>query len=286
MRGTPRRTPPGKKASDMHRPPFLPALVLLILLSGCVTTGMTTVGPIPVPKLEQRITSVEYYRKTYNVDLLSKQHDMRKEISNAFQAAYDLGSKIKVNGRAITVTPQTNFMYKSQSIGTNDYTISCTQIAKPEKQKDEEYCWAACVQCLIGSRDGRYIDQETIVARYKSKTDDAGKAGSVADMLRSMGFVNTTLTEAGAMHLVQTLGNNQPVMLGITNQQTGVGHAVLVVGARYSFVNPLLPFLPPSGGVAFSELTIIDPADAEMKTLDMAEYSDRVGFLLSVYTNG
>lgn len=270
----------------MYRPPLLPVLVLFIFLNGCVTTGMTTVGPIPVPTLEQRITSVEYYRKTFGVDLLSMEHNMRKEISNTFKAAYDPLIKIKQNGKVITATPQTNFMYKSQRIGTNDYTISCTEIATPEKQKGEEYCWAACVQCLIGSRDGRYIDQETIVARYKSKTDDAGKAGSVADMLRSMGFMNTTLTEAGALHLVRTLGNNQPVMLGITNQQTGVGHAVLVVGARYSFVNFLVPYLEPAVGVAFSELTIIDPADAEVKTLDMAEYADRVGFLLSVYTNG
>lgn len=270
----------------MYRPPLLPVLVLFIFLSGCVSTGMTTVGPIPVPDLDQRITSVEYYRKTFNVDLLSKQHDMGEEISNAVKAASYLSGKIKIKDRAIPPAPQINFMYKSQRIGTNDYTISCTQIAKPEKQKGEEYCWAACVQCLIGSRDGRYIEQETIVARYKSKTDDAGKAGSVADMLRSMGFMNTKLSEAGALHLVRTLGNNQPVMLGITNQQTGVGHAVLVVGARYSFVNPLLPFLKPAVGVAFSELTIIDPADAEVKTLDMAEYADRVGFLLSVYTNG
>lgn len=283
-----RRTARKNEGFDMR---VVAYIVLLISMSGCVTGGYGTVDliPIPVPAYDESICSVEYYKQKYNYDCQAKQHSMSEEISIA-QGAADLGnkltSKISIMGVTPRMQPDIRLYTKSKKIAKNDYVIMCDDLAEMQKQIADFGCWAACSQYLINKKFGVSVDQAAILEKIKPgvQLDSIGIAGNVVEVVRTMGFGGLKYTKGGSLHLLRALASNNPVMIGLLpDKNNQYPHAVVIVGARYSFASTAEPSCLQCSRVAFTEFLVLDPSDGSSRPVPAMEYDDRIYFVLSYF---
>lgn len=124
-----------------------------IIICSCLACGcsgaLSTEALVPVPWFDLAVQSVDCYNKRYKIDLQSMQHDMQEEIASENRVANNPLIKININGKQVKAKPKTAYMTRSKQIGPNDYLLTCGRFAKLDRQKGEEYCWAACVSVFI-----------------------------------------------------------------------------------------------------------------------------------------
>lgn len=88
---------------------------------------------------------------------------------------------------------------------------------------------------MILTKYKKNISQEDIVKSIKgNKNED--EAASVQEISHALGYSGITITNKGAIHLLTALSYNDPVMIATKKDDKKIGHASLIVGARYSFV--------------------------------------------------
>jgi hypothetical protein len=160
------------------------------------------------------------------------------------------------------------------SIGTNQFDVSCDKInGVVVKQREQTWCWAACVEMLSRYR-GIPADQAEIVERIKKQapSDDQDQSASQVEIWLAMNpemqneydqraaawnkpgqisigihsIMNSknvaTLAEAVSPDVViEELSSGNPVLLGLRGDQWGAGHIVLAYGATYSRLDPNEP---------------------------------------------
>lgn len=240
--------------------------------------------PIPTPNLDDPIHSVAYYKNNYNVDLLSKNHEMQEEISHSHKVT-DFVNKhfyFTLDGKPVK-SPYNDAHYRnSKKIGSNEYQVSATQLKPMEKQLRKDYCWAASINYFLSREYGRSLSQQTIVdAIKKGLSTDDDKSASVMEMLSVLGLGGLRYTPNGSQHLIEALGRNHIAIIGLKDSTSAIGHAVVVVGAKYSFVNNLIPYAKPQYHVAYSELTILDPFEGKMLVKRAEEIESNIEFVLT-----
>jgi hypothetical protein len=266
-------------------------IFLVVFMSGCVTGGYGTADfvPIPVPAYDESIRSAEYYKQTYNYDCLAANHSMSDEIRTANDAAR-LGnkvvSKISIMGVTPKFTPDVRLYTKSKKIGDNEYVITCDGLVKMQKQIAPYACWAACSQYIIDKKFGVSVDQARILEKIKPGIDVGSPeiAANVVDIVRTMGFSGLKYTKGGSLHLLRALASNNPVIIGLLpGKDNPLPHAVVVVGARYSFARTAEPSCMQCSQAAFLEFFILDPSDGELHEVPAAEYDGRIYSVLSYF---
>lgn len=273
------------------------SLILLIAsltfaLVGCVngvTPGVATFSgpPIPLPYADRPIHSVDYYNAKYKVNLASMNHNINEEIQREYDAVALVNKivKVRVGSQQITAKPRLNYINKSKKIGKNEYIIECTNFPPIQAQEKTELCWASCVQYLAYVGYNVKLSQQAIAAETnKNNGRGINSPGTIMDMMTSLGLSGLWLTSNGSFQIVDTLSENLPLMIGKKPEREGEsGHAVVVVGAKYSFVNSTFPSLPPARGIAFSEFAVLDPSDGKLHMVPAAELEDKIDFVLSFY---
>lgn len=269
----------------------LVALFFVLFLAGCVTGGYSTsdILPIAVPAYDESIRSVQYYEKENGYNCLEKKHHMQSEIDSARNAADLLNkftSKIVIMGKTPHVNPDLRLYTKSKKLKENDYYIGCDCIPNIEVQVAEYGCWASCSQYLINQRFRKSILQSDIIAKIKPGVDfkSVGIAGDVIEIVRTLGFMGMKYTKGGSLHLLKAIAGNNPVMIGLLpDEKNSEPHAVVIIGARYSFAATAEPRCFQCGSVAFSEFVVLDPYDGSKKIVPASEYDGRIYFVLSYF---
>lgn len=263
-------------------------LLMFTHLLGC-SAGMnagvsfTDLLPVPGPRVDIPIRSVGYYKAQHGVDLLGKEHDMQAEIQSS-RASTDLVNRmfhVSVNGTQVKAPYNDRHLANSRKLGPNDYVVAATNVGSIEKQIGTDLCWAASLQYFLQREYSVTVSQQRIVDQMKKGRPQADMSASAMELVTALGFTGLTVSTSGAHQLIEALGRDHVAILGVRNPKDDVGHAVVVVAARYSFVSTLSPLLPAGGGVAFSELTYLDPAEGKLVTAAADEFDERVGFVLT-----
>lgn len=263
---------PVKKNRMIHK--VLLALLVIPTLYGCATgfnvgVSFTDIVPIPVPQLDTSLRSVAYYKNEYSVDLLRMNHNMSEEI-RASREATDQANKLirfKVNGQDVKSPYNDKHLYSSKKIGPNDYLVTTSKIMPIDRQIGDDYCWAASIKYFLSREFNVTVSQRRIVDAIKKDQPSGEQAASVMEIMKSLGFARLKLTPGGSQQLIGSLGRDHVAIMGIKNKNRSVGHVVIVVAARYSFVNYYHPALPPTGNIAISEIAYLDPADGKLITM-------------------
>ncbi|HCR12933.1 MAG TPA: hypothetical protein DIU49_06520 [Desulfovibrio sp.] len=267
-------------------------LISAFCLSSCVTSGVHVMGgllPMPKPQLDDPFHSTTYYNNKYNVNIQSAKHSMQKEREQAVDVANactKMASMIKINGSSGTCKPHTKILDRAKKIGDNDYVIACSKVPVGEKQKDEGYCWAACSQFLIAANFHVRVEQEAIVTKIKKGSPKGvnEQAGSVMDAMTALGFGGVTYMPNGSEIILVTLADGQPVMIGLAGTGDEPGHAVVIVGARFSFPKAAIPHCGTCSQFSFTELEIYDPWTGITTIRPAEEIENKLDFILTYDT--
>ena len=207
--------------------------------------------PVFLPDIDLPIRSINYYKEHHSNNLLSINHNTDHPFKN------------------------------SKKVGKNDYLIICSKIWSIEKQLEEDYCWAACIQYLILAKHNVKIDQNEIAIEIK-KRKSADMSASLLDIMRGFNFTTLKLTKNGTLHVMETLEKNQPVMLGLKGNSNEVGHVIIIVGARYSYVPGIHIIYSPETDIVFNEFGILDPGrDSKPITIPAKDIENNISFILS-----
>lgn len=258
------------------------AVFYVLLISACAGFQLGKGGLGPSADFPFR--SVDYYNNHYNVDLLEMNHYMDREIQLVIRAnanANKFVSHIAILGESVRNQPEYLHLQRSIKLGPNQYYIGLENYPPIEKQIDNHSCWAACIQYLIYHTYNKKIDQESIIKEIKEREVEIEPGASVVEMMKALGYIATRLTPAGSRHIIEILGRGYPLIIGSHSDPSGKGHAEVVVGAKYSFVNPYIPSLAPQEAIAFSEITVLDPWDGEIHVRTAREYDGKIDFVLS-----
>lgn len=243
---------------------FISALLAIFSILGC-SQGVTYLNffgtPVPDYAPDRVFKSVDYFNKK-GIDLIVKKHDMQDSINAEIRAvtkANEIRNKMLVGSG--TLKPNLTHLRNSKKIGPNYYRLEVSNISPIEKQVGDDYCWAACLQYFLLKEFQVIATQEHIIGVTNKLKKTNGRPATAFELLKGLGYAGFKLTEKGATHIIETLGRDHIIMLGIKNPSNEVGHAVILVAATFAFVNDLLPNSDPTGlGIAFDNLVILDPA--------------------------
>jgi len=273
---------------------FFLILLLCINLCGCLSyknfpSSLAFDGFFPVTRFYiSPIRSVEYYKNKYSINVYEKYHSMKDEkISKkrAKKVSYKINKSISYGGKIDkdldSRINSTKYLSKSNRIKNNDYILILDKIHYIEKQIDDDSCWAACVKYLLYFEKNKNISQKDII-NYLKKNKQSTLDANVFEILRGLAIKDVWMGASDAKHIMVSLGEGHPVMMGIINNR-GLGHAVIVVGVRFSFIDPLFPYFNAQSGFAFEAFEILDPADGDLHIVKASEYEDHIGFIMSFF---
>lgn len=267
------------------------SLITTLFLFGCIQGGVNfhTLLGIPTPVADQPIVSVENVKQNQNFNPLESQHSMQEELVNYERAraqCQKIYDRIKIGGASPQCPDFLRLVFtSSQRIKSNDYIIGCSKVFPMEVQKNNYYCWAAASQYLIMSKFNSKIPQKTIVEKAKKEIPkvDRDCAADIIDIVSALGFRGLTWTPSGSWQLLSTLAQDQPVMIGLNGDGVNEGHAVVVLSARYSFVDSATPGCLFCGKFAFSKFQIYDPADGKIHEVPASQLDGKISFVMSYF---
>lgn len=264
--------------------------IISILLSSCcagLVPGIDFASrlPVPVPTVNEPFRSVTYYKIHHGVDLLQKNHDMDKEIYQSRQSTDFANNiiRISINGKRIIAPYNVRHFLNSKKIGSNEYALMCNNIRPIEKQIGQDYCWAAVIKYFLFREYGINASQNEIVLLVKSKMQPDNPRAGIEEIMNALGYHGLAIIPegVGADYLIEALGRNHVAILGIKNKDDDYGHLVVAVAAKYSFVDSCFPSWSPSGGIAFTEITYLDPENGKTVTMPADQLENKLVFLVT-----
>ena len=260
------------------------------------------------PRKIEPIHSVEYYETKDGVDLSKFNHDIRKEYTARDRLNRDTARNAKTILNQITVGNRKlgadvsdknlkyrlKFLLAAKKNGPNDYYVGCRKACSIEKQEGDNLCWAACIQSVIYYIHNKKVKQSDLAKFMFKNGKDYDYPASASEILSAFGFTDSLISINGGDHLLDSLAYDYPVLLGVTEPNQEFGHFVLVIGARFSFVEDRPINIPWVGGgipiksgyemcdVAFREFVVLDPGDGLKKTLYVHDIENRITTVMSV----
>ncbi|WP_159064971.1 papain-like cysteine protease family protein [Thaumasiovibrio subtropicus] len=153
------------------------------------------------------------------------------------------------------------------------------------RQRQANWCWAASVQMVLNYH-GLYVAQEQVVQRiYGTQIDRPANPKQIVHALSGWAPDNrgryssihaNPYTYSGSQ-IVQDLANRWPLIVGLSNPNGGIGHAVVLTGVYYSvdnFNNPI-----------FRRVVIRDPWPGSPSKQEMSwnEFQSRLMFMTHIY---
>lgn len=155
------------------------------------------------------------------------------------------------------------------------------------RQRQANWCWAASVQMVLNYH-GLFVSQEQVVQRIYGLQIDrpAGPdqilfalSGWAPDNRGRFSSIHATPYTVSGAQIVQDLANRWPLIVGLSNPNGGVGHAVVVSAVYYT--------VDPANNPIFQGVVIRDPwpESPSRQELTWAEFQSRLMFMAHVYVN-
>ena len=112
--------------------------------------------------------------------------------------------------------------------------------AVKDRQKQENWCWAACIQTVLNYH-GLNVSQEQIVDRSYGRLVDA--PGGPYEMMRSLNgviqtgddykLVTAEFNSTNANEIRDHMANDEPMIVGLKQPGSRIGHAFVLSGIYY-----------------------------------------------------
>lgn len=160
-------------------------------------------------------------------------------------------------------------------IDLNDFEVELNEFPSSEPQPpDAQVCWAYSASQVLLYSGVEDVTPDLLIEQLRRRRGgtsiERGDAGTVIDIMKPLmssgAFV--AIQTPNAAHLANDLLADSPVILALRPEvKGGIGHAVALVGMRFSFYgNGVLPY----------SVSIYDPLTGDIEYLDADEIFPRI----------
>ncbi len=177
--------------------------------------------------------------------------------------------------------------YTYVGVPTSDFN----EVATFGKQRSMNWCWAACIQMILNYYNIP-VSQEQIVKRTLGKLADKPadpnmmfKAlnGWEVDIYGNKILVNSNFYSTSTKEITAFLLKEKPLIVGLTQSGTNIGHAYVLIGMYYQSVKDNkgeTNYFPHS-------VLLIDPFPGNPNITDMSwsDFTSRLMVSYKVWTN-
>lgn len=159
------------------------------------------------------------------------------------------------------------------------------------KQRNMNWCWAACIQMIL-NYNAIPVLQEEIVNRTLGDLLDVPadpnmmfKAlnGWEVDVYGNNVLVNSNFYSTDLNEITTFLGTNKPLIVGLSQPQSKIGHAYVLIGIFYETV------FKNKGGVSYKPYSVllVDPwpDNINIQEMSWSEFVYRLNISYKVWVN-
>ena len=133
--------------------------------------------------------------------------------------------------------------YYSCGVPSNEFEYMRATSINRGAQIQSNWCWAACVQMVLNYH-GLYVSQRDVVTRIYGSPYVNQPANEPQILNALTGWATDTRGRYSSIHavggqqyvndMINLLSNKWPLIVGLSNPQGGIGHAVVLTAIEYS----------------------------------------------------
>jgi len=177
--------------------------------------------------------------------------------------------------------------YVYVGISENEFS----SIASFGKQHSMNWCWAACIQMIL-NYNAIPVLQEQIVKRTLGKLVDKPADPSImfralngweVDVYGNKVLVSSNFYSTDTKEITTFLATKKPLIVGLRQQGTNIGHAYVLIGMFYETV------FKNSGEVSYKphSVLLVDPwpGNNSIKDISWSDFADRLNVSYKVWVN-
>jgi len=166
-----------------------------------------------------------------------------------------------------------------------------SNIASYGKQHSMNWCWAACIQMILNYHSIPVL-QEQIVKRTIGKLVD--KLADPNIMFKALNgwevniygnkvLVSSNFYSTDTKELTTFLASKKPLIVGLRQQGTNIGHAYVLIGMFYE------TFIDTKGDISYKphSVLLVDPwpGNNSFKDISWSEFASRLNVSYKVWVN-
>lgn len=177
--------------------------------------------------------------------------------------------------------------YVYVGISENEFS----SIASFGKQHSMNWCWAACIQMIL-NYNAIPVLQEQIVKRTLGKLVDKPADPNImfralngweVDVYGNKVLVSSNFYSTDTKEITTFLATKKPLIVGLRQQGTNIGHAYVLIGMFYETV------FKNNGEVSYKphSVLLVDPwpGNNSIKDISWSDFADRLNVSYKVWVN-
>lgn len=177
--------------------------------------------------------------------------------------------------------------YVYVGISENEFS----SIASFGKQHSMNWCWAACIQMIL-NYNAIPVLQEQIVKRTLGKLVDKPADPNImfralngweVDVYGNKVLVSSNFYSTDTKEITTFLATKKPLIVGLRQQGTNIGHAYVLIGMFYETV------FKTNGDVSYKphSVLLVDPwpGNNSIKDISWSDFTDRLNVSYKVWVN-
>lgn len=177
--------------------------------------------------------------------------------------------------------------YVYVGISENEFS----SIASFGKQHSMNWCWAACIQMIL-NYNAIPVLQEQIVKRTLGKLVDRPADPNImfralngweVDVYGNKVLVSSNFYSTDTKEITTFLATKKPLIVGLRQQGTNIGHAYVLIGMFYETV------FKNNGDVSYKphSVLLVDPwpGNNSIKDISWSDFTDRLNVSYKVWVN-
>lgn len=177
--------------------------------------------------------------------------------------------------------------YVYVGISENEFS----SIASFGKQHSMNWCWAACIQMIL-NYNAIPVLQEQIVKRTLGKLVDKPADPNImfralngweVDVYGNKVLVSSNFYSTDTKEITTFLATKKPLIVGLRQQGTNIGHAYVLIGMFYETV------FKNNGDVSYKphSVLLVDPwpGNNSIKDISWGDFADRLNVSYKVWVN-
>ncbi|OQA65104.1 MAG: hypothetical protein BWY38_02733 [Ignavibacteria bacterium ADurb.Bin266] len=166
-----------------------------------------------------------------------------------------------------------------------------SSIASFGKQHSMNWCWAACIQMIL-NYNAIPVLQEQIVKRTLGKLVDKPADPNImfralngweVDVYGNKVLVSSNFYSTDTKEITTFLAKKKPLIVGLRQQGTNIGHAYVLIGMFYETV------FKTNGDVSYKphSVLLVDPwpGNNSIKDISWSDFTDRLNVSYKVWVN-
>jgi hypothetical protein len=177
--------------------------------------------------------------------------------------------------------------YTYVGVPTSDFNA----IATFGKQRNTNWCWAACIQMVLNYYNIP-VTQEQVVKRTLGKVVDKpadpnmmfrALNGWEVDIYGNNVLVSSNFYSTDTKEITTFLATKKPLIVGLRQQGANIGHAYVLIGMFYETV------FKTNGDVSYKphSVLLVDPwpGNNGIKDISWSDFTDRLNVSYKVWVN-